>query len=140
MNERSSYEELLHRNQHSYNQYIAPADDYLRPVVALIAFVIFASVAYPLFSEPGNFLHGLHDMAARASFGLIRRPMVGFGSDGGSALGSVFGLKSAAQSLGTETIQRGLGGIRSIVKGPSTSSDAPAGLGNWDNSCYSTLR
>ena len=85
-------------------------------------------------------------MLARNSFGLVRRPMTGFGADS-RTVNSVFGLKSSTSAaaatvkgFGTDTLQRGIGGLRSFVSSSSSSSrssnDAPAGLGNWDNSCY----
>jgi ubiquitin carboxyl-terminal hydrolase 1 len=135
-NERDYYDfDRQHRQPRTHN-------DYLSSATAVLAFILFAWIAYPLFSEPGTlrrYLRGLHDMAARLSFGVIRRPMQGFGSESASAsaLNSVFGLNSA-KVIGADTLQRGIGGLRSIVKGAGSgaSSESPAGLGNMNNSCY----
>jgi ubiquitin carboxyl-terminal hydrolase 1 len=139
MNDTAAFEDYVqHASTYKREQQSSSG---LSPVITIIAFTIFACLAWPILLDVTSgdgrlrrYFHGLQEMASRMSFGLIRRPL----AQDTSALTSVFGLKTSAVSslknLGTDTFQRGIGGIRSIVKG--TGSELPAGLGNWDNSCY----
>lgn len=98
-------------------------------------------VAFPYFCDtPRNrdrlsrYINALQDMVSRVGMGMMKRSFEGgAGFGGGSALSSVFGLKNniPLKGLGTDSLRRGIGGIAM-----SAQSDIPAGLGNWDNSCY----
>ncbi|KIW00021.1 uncharacterized protein PV09_08373 [Verruconis gallopava] len=130
-----------HAAQHTIR--IAHSTDYTSSAVAVVLFSIFACLVWPLLSDgtdPGSkFFNVVRNMASRIGFGLVRRPA----SSETGALATVFGVKNNAgvgglKTLGSETLQRGIGGFRSIMA-KSTSGDdtvVPAGLGNWDNSCY----
>lgn len=128
---------MNHENVNLHDFAVTPSQDWTQSYITSAATLLLLTILYTIFTPwLSNSAPLFAELGQLASLPLRMWRNVSNGPAAigvGSPLQKVFGLDSS-RLLRTPTISSPTRSIASLIR--KRTADAPAGLGNWDNSCY----